>query len=53
MQKDFHYYATYAAGILAGYTHEESLAICYSDQLTDLCSKSFLSKSFACAIDGL
>ena len=43
MQKDFHYYATYAAAILAGYTHEESLAICYSDQLTDLCSKSFLS----------
>ena len=44
MQKDFHYYATYAAAILAGFTHEESLAICYSDQLTDLCSKSFLSK---------
>ena len=44
MQKDFHYYATYAAAILAGLTHEESLAICYSDQLTDLCSKSFLSK---------
>lgn len=44
MQKDFHYYATYAAAILAGYSHEESLAICYSDQLTDLCSKSFLSK---------
>ena len=44
MQKDFHYYATYAAAILAGYTHAESLAICYSDQLTDLCSKSFLSK---------
>ena len=43
MQKDFHYYATYAAAILAGYTHEESLTICYSDQLTDLCSKSFLS----------
>ena len=43
MQKDFHYYATYAAAILAGFTHEESLAICYSDQLTDLCSKSFLS----------
>ena len=44
MQKDFHYYATYAAAILAGYTHAESLTICYSDQLTDLCSKSFLSK---------
>ena len=44
MQKDFHYYATYAAAILAGYTHEESLTTCYSDQLTDLCSKSFLSK---------
>ena len=27
MQKDFHYYATYAAAFLAGYSHEESLAV--------------------------
>ena len=26
MQKDFHYYATYCAALLAGYTHREALA---------------------------
>ena len=31
MNADFHYYATYCAAILAGYSHEESLAISYSD----------------------
>ena len=44
MQDDFHYYATYCAAYLAGFSHEESLAICYSANLTDLCSKTFLSK---------
>ena len=43
MQIDFHYYATYAAAFLAGYTHEESLDIAYSAQLVDVCSRSFLS----------
>ena len=42
MQIDFHYYATYAAAFLAGYSHEESMAICYSAQFVDECSKTFL-----------
>ncbi len=44
MQEDFHYYATYCAAYLAGYNHEDSLSICYSAQLVDCCSKTFLSK---------
>lgn len=43
MQEDFHYYATYCAACLAGYDHEESLAIGYSAQLVDWCSRSFLA----------
>lgn len=42
MQKDFHYYATYAAAYLAGYSHEESMAICYSAQFVDECSRIYL-----------
>lgn len=44
MQEDFHYYATYCAAVIAGYSHEESLKICYASQLVDLCSKTFLTK---------
>lgn len=44
MQKDFHYYATYAAAIIAGYPHEESLDIAYSAQFVDLCSRTLLAK---------
>ena len=44
MQEDFHYYATYAAAILAGYTHKESMDIAYSAQFVDLCSVTLLSK---------
>ena len=44
MQDDFHYYATYCAAFLAGFTHEESQQICYSAQLVDLCSRTFLRK---------
>ena len=44
MQEDFHYYATYCAAFIAGYSHEESLQICYGAQLVDLCSKTFLTK---------
>ncbi len=44
MQEDFHYYATYCAAYLAGYTHEESMEICYSAQLVDHFSRTFLSK---------
>lgn len=43
MQKDFHYYATYCAAYLAGYSHEESLAICYSAQFVDWCTRTYLS----------
>ena len=42
MQMDFHYYATYCAAYLAGYPHEDCLAICYSAQFTDLCSRTLL-----------
>lgn len=44
MQKDFHYYATYCAAYLAGYTHEECLEICYSAQFVDWCTVTYLSK---------
>ena len=43
MQLDFHYYATYCAALLAGYSQEESAEICYSAQLVDLCSVTFLT----------
>ena len=42
MQLDFHYYATYCAAILAGYSHEEALDLSYSDQFVDCCTKTFL-----------
>jgi hypothetical protein len=44
MQKDFHYYATYCAAYLAGYSHEECMDICYSAQFVDWCSVTLLSK---------
>ena len=43
MQIDFHYYATYCAAIIAGYSHEDSRDIAYSAQFVDCCSRSFLS----------
>lgn len=42
MDKSFHYYGTYCAAHLAGYTHDECLDICYSAQLVDCCSRTFL-----------
>jgi len=42
MQADFHYYATYCAAVIAGYSHEEALELCYSDQFVDCCTKTFL-----------
>ena len=42
MQADFHYYATYCAAYLAGYSHGDALALCYSDQMVDCCTKTFL-----------
>lgn len=44
MQEDFHYYATYCAALLAGYSPEESRSICYCANFPDLCSRTFLSK---------
>ena len=44
MNADFHYYATYCAAILAGYSHEESQIIAYSDRFVDHCSMTLLSK---------
>ena len=44
MQKDFHYYATYCAARLAGYSHAEGMEICYSAQLVDWCSRTFLAR---------
>ena len=44
MQIDFHYYATYCAAALAGYTHDECMKICYSAQFVDECSRTFLSR---------
>lgn len=44
MQEDFHYYATYCAAFLAGYSHEESLEIGYSAQFVDCCTETLLSK---------
>ena len=43
MQLDFHYYATYCAAYLAGYSHEESVKICYSAQFPDNCTRTFLA----------
>ena len=44
MNSDFHYYATYCAAILAGYSHEESQDIAYSDCFVDSCCKTLLTK---------
>ncbi|MBQ7990661.1 MAG: hypothetical protein IJ251_06400 [Oscillospiraceae bacterium] len=44
MNIDFHYYATYCAAFIAGYSHEKSLDICYSAQMTDCLTASYLAK---------
>ena len=44
MQQDYHYYATYCAAIIAGYSHEESMEICYSAEFVDHCSRTLLRK---------
>jgi hypothetical protein len=44
MQEDFHYYATYCAAYLAGFSHEESLDISYCAQFVDMCSKTLITK---------
>ena len=47
MQEDFHYYGTYCAAYLAGYSHEDSLSIAYSAQFVDHCSATLLKKVHA------
>lgn len=47
MQEDFHYYATYCAAYLAGYSHEDSLSVAYSAQFVDHCSATLLKKVHA------
>ncbi len=42
MHIDFHYYATYCAAILAGYSHEESLELCAAAQYVDCCTRTAL-----------
>ena len=47
MNSDFHYYATYCAAAIAGYSHEEALDICYCAQLVDHCTRTLLKKLHA------
>lgn len=42
MQMDFHYYATYCAAYLAGYSHQDSQSIAYAAQFVDCCSRTFI-----------
>ena len=42
MNSDFHYYATYCAAAIAGFSHEACQEICYSAQLVDHCTRTFL-----------
>ena len=44
MNSDFHYYATFCAAYLAGYTAEESRNIAWCAQFTDCCSATFLTR---------
>ena len=44
MQLDFHYYATYCAAFLSGYSHEESIRIAYCAQFVDNCSRRYLAR---------
>ena len=44
VQEDFHYYATYCAAYIAGYSHEESLRVAYAAQFVDCCTKTFINK---------
>lgn len=44
MEKSFHYYGTYCAALLAGYSIEESRELCYSAFLVDNCTRAFLKR---------
>ncbi len=43
MNGDFHYYATYCAAVIAGYSHPEAMDICYCAQFVDHCTKTILN----------
>ena len=47
MNADFHYYATYCASIIAGYSHREAERIAYSANFVDTCTTTILQKSGA------
>ena len=42
MNKDFHFFATYTAARLAGFTIDEAYVIGAASQFTDMCTKTFL-----------
>ena len=44
MNSDFHYYATFCASILAGYSNEEARRIAYSANFVDYCTFTLLKK---------
>ena len=44
MERSFHYYGTYCAALIAGYSPEESQELCHSAFLVDKCSKTFLNR---------
>ena len=44
MQRDFHYYATYCAAFLAGYSHKEAQDLGYAAQFVDCCSRTLLDR---------
>ncbi|MBR3224141.1 MAG: hypothetical protein IKF78_02320 [Atopobiaceae bacterium] len=44
MERSFHYYGTYCAALIAGYSVEESKELCHSAFLVDKCSRTFLTR---------
>lgn len=44
MNADFHYFATYCASLIAGYTNEEAEKIAYSANFVDCCTRTVLKK---------
>ena len=44
MERSFHYYGTYCAALIAGYSIEESQELCHSAFLVDKCSVTFLKR---------
>lgn len=44
MNADFHYFATYCASLIAGYSNEEAEKIAYSANFVDCCTMTMLKK---------